>query len=95
MYDQRYPSSGKSFRMKYLRGEQNTIADALSRFPLLGPQKLRTEGHAKALDVLLAAIARSTVSVSRLWFNAGKDTDYLLPAKTQLPIWIRVISEAN
>ena len=72
--------SEMDFKMNYLKGEENEVADALSRFPLLGPRRLRTEGHARALNVLLAAITESNVNIDKIWFNAGKDTQFLLPS---------------
>ena len=70
------------YEMNYIKGEQNNVADALSRFPMLGPQKLRRSGLANALNVLLSTILQSDINTSKIWFNAQKDTRYLLPTYT-------------
>ena len=67
------------YKMNYLKGEQNVVADALSRFPMLGPQRLVRSGLANTLDILLATILRSKLDTSKIWFDAQKDTKFLLP----------------
>ena len=67
------------YEMNYFKGEQNEVADALSRFPMLGPQKLVRSGLANALDVLLSTILQSDLDTSKIWFDAQKDTKFLLP----------------
>jgi len=42
------------YKMHYIKGEENTIADALSRFPTLGPRQLQRTGMKPAIDGLLA-----------------------------------------
>ena len=67
------------YEMNYLKGEDNVIADGLSRFPMLGPQKLRRTGLSNALDVLLATLLTTKVDTSKIWFDARRDTKFLLP----------------
>lgn len=67
------------YEMNYIKGEDNVIADALSRFPMLGPQKLVRSGLANTLDILLATIFRSNLDTTKIWFDAQKDTKFLLP----------------
>ena len=67
------------YKMNYIKGEQNAVADALSRFPMLGPQKLVRSGLANTLDILLATIVHSRLDTTKIWFDAQKDTKFLLP----------------
>ena len=80
------------YEMNYIKGEQNNVADALSRFPMLGPQKLRRSGLANALNVLLSTILQSDINTSKIWFNAQKDTRYLLP---NIYDWCEARKKAN
>lgn len=67
------------YTMNYIKGEENEVADALSRFPMLGPQKLIRSGLANTLDVLFATILKSDIDTTKIWFDAQKDTRFLLP----------------
>ena len=67
------------YEMNYIKGEDNIIADGLSRFPMLGPQKLVRSGLANALDVLLATLLTEDLDTSKIWFDAKTDTKFLLP----------------
>lgn len=67
------------YEMNYLKGEDNITADALSRFPMLGPQKLRRNGLANAIDVLLATLLTTNIDTTKVWFDARKDTKFLVP----------------
>ena len=62
------------YEIYYIKGKDNIIADALSRFPMLGPRRLKQEGIQAALNTLLSALTGSNVDPSKLWFNAQKDT---------------------
>ena len=44
------------YEMHYIKGEDNFVADGLSRFPMLGPQKVRRAGLENMIHVLLSAI---------------------------------------
>ena len=45
------------YKMHYIKGKDNIVVDALSRFPLLGPNKTLTRtGLKEALNILLAAL---------------------------------------
>ena len=81
------------YDMYYLKGTQNVIADALSRFPLLGPRVLRKEGSENALNILLTAITnkKTVTKFERIWFTAGKDTKYLLP---KIQKWINAMHKS-
>ena len=80
------------YEMNYIKGEDNVIADALSRFPMLGPQKLVRSGLANTLDILLATIFRSKLDTTKIWFDAQKDTKFLLP---NLYDWCEARKKAN
>ena len=66
------------YKMHYIKGKDNVVADALSRFPMLGPKTLTRTGLKEALNVLLAALVDCPLDASNLWFDAGKDTKHLL-----------------
>ena len=66
------------FEMHYIKGPDNILADALSRFPMLGPRRLKQKGRKQALNILLAGLTDFDVNTDRIWFNAQKDTTYLL-----------------
>ena len=66
------------YEMNYIRGEDNKTADALSRFPLLGPARLHQHGTRKAVNILLAALVSSDANPHKLWFDTGKDTQHLV-----------------
>ena len=64
--------------MNYIKGELNKTADSLSRFPLLGPSRLRQQGTRKALNILLSAMVTSDANPRKVWFDMGKDTELLV-----------------
>ena len=66
------------YDMHYIKGEKNDPADMLSRFPLIGPNKLTGKGSKNALDILLAALVGTNVDPSRLWIYVGKETKFLI-----------------
>jgi len=66
------------YNMHYIKGPENKTADGLSRFPMLGPGKLRQKGVVEALDILLATLVDTDVDPARTWFNTGKDTPYMV-----------------
>jgi len=71
------------YNMHYIRGVDNVIADALSRFPMLGPRTLTRIGVKNSLSVLLSALIDTDLDVSKLWFDARKDTKHLLAEVTE------------
>ena len=66
------------YEMHYIKGEDNFVADGLSWFPMLGPQKVRRAGLENMIHVLLSAILKSKVDTTRIWFDARKDTKFLV-----------------
>ena len=61
------------YEMHYIKGEDNKIADSLSRFPMLGPSKLNGTGIREATNVLLSALTGTNVDTTKLRFHVGKD----------------------
>ena len=55
------------------------VADALSRYPMLGPKTLSLVGNEGALKSLLSVLkpALAMVDTKRFWFWAGNDTSVL------------------
>ena len=66
------------YEMHYIKGEDNIVADGLSRFPMIGPSSLKRQGMSEALEILLSALVGTDVNTDRLWFYAGKDTKHLV-----------------
>ena len=71
--------NGLDYEVRYKPGKQNIIADALSRYPMIGPRTLSRTGIAATLDRLLTSLPPLTEKTT-LWFWAARDTDALLPA---------------
>ena len=66
------------YNMHYIKGPENVVADALSRYPMLGPRTLTRTGLKRSLDVLLAALVDTyPLNATRVWLDAGKDTVFL------------------
>ena len=66
------------YNMHYIKGKDNIVADALSRFPMLGPGSLMRTGLSRALDTLLAALVNTDIDTTKLWFDARKDTQHVV-----------------
>jgi len=66
------------YEMNYIKGHENIVADGLSRFPMLGPSKLRRSGLAEAVEILMSALTGSSVDTENIWFYTGKDTEHLV-----------------
>jgi hypothetical protein len=66
------------YNMHYIKGKDNVVADALSRFPMLGPKTLVREGLKRTLHLLLAALVESKIDTTKIWFDARKDTRHLV-----------------
>ena len=66
------------YEMHYIKGEDNKIADSLSRFPMLGPSKLNRTGIREATNVLLSALTGTNIDTDKLWFHVGKDTKHVV-----------------
>ena len=66
------------YEMHCIKGEDNKIADSLSRFPILGPSKLNWTGIREATNVLLPALTGTNINTDKLWFHVGKDTKHVV-----------------
>jgi len=56
-------------------GKKLVEADAVSRFPCLGPKLLAPDGVKKAFDILLAALPDRWKESGRVWVFAQKETE--------------------
>ena len=66
------------YNMHYIKGKDNVVADALSRFPMLGIKTLTREGLKEKLNILLAALVSTGADITKVWFDARKDTRHLI-----------------
>ena len=62
------------FRIEYIPGNENTLADAFSRFPLVGPLVLLTKGLLETFRVMLEVLPDSYRHIDHLWIHAAKFT---------------------
>ena len=73
------------FVIRYKKGSENTVADAYSRLPLLGPDLLSPAGTAIALDDLLDHVADSPLRQARtVWVHM---TEYVEEAYRVVQLW--------
>ena len=54
-------------------------ADGLSRYPMLGPLQLRSQGLRTALVDFLAMLTDTPNNLRNIWFHAQKDSEVLKP----------------
>ena len=68
---------GMRYEVRYLPGEVNIEADALSRYPMLGPRVLTRVGLDHAVDCLLDNLPDDLRGddAGNMWVWAGRDTD--------------------
>jgi len=59
------------YNVEYMPGPLNVIADACSRYPMLGPKQLVTEGLEFALEQLLAALPEDAKNIDNVWAYAA------------------------
>ena len=58
----------------YRPGKQLVEADAVSRYPCLGPRIMSDEGKMAALKTLFGALPKQWDLGGRTWIHTGKDT---------------------
>ena len=71
---------GVLYDIDYLPGPKNPIADALSRYPMIGPRRMARGGIENSLKLMFAALPQEQRKAKKIWFRAGADTTSLLPA---------------
>ena len=71
------------YTIEYRPGKLLVEADAVSRYPCLGPRRLNDEGKREALATLPEALPKAWKPQGRLWINAGKDTQLAREAMAQ------------
>ncbi len=81
--------SSINYTLEYRKGSDHVYADALSRFPCLGPLKLSHQGMEEAFKVLLNSVGIAWDVPGRVWVHAGKFTqqarDLVLSWRDKLP----------
>jgi hypothetical protein len=69
--------SSLDYTIEYRQGSKLVEADAVSRFPCLGPRELSPDGVKEAFNVLLAALPEEWTSEKRVWVHAQKETEII------------------
>ena len=62
------------YEVEYYPGEKNIYADALSRPPMLGPNRLARVGAEAALELLLKTLPATYQGIQSIWVWGGADT---------------------
>ena len=62
------------YELKYRPGSQLVEADAVSRYPCLGPKTLSTGGMKEAVETVLRVLPKTWDVQGRIWVNTGKTT---------------------
>ena len=65
------------YTITYREGRKLVEADAVSRFPCLGPKTLAPDGVKEAFNVLLASLPDTWTSEGRVWVFAQKETELI------------------
>ena len=65
------------YTIKYRKGSELVEADAVSRFPCLGPKLLAPDGVKEAFNILLASLPNNWRDEGRIWVNAQKETELI------------------
>ena len=66
--------SSLDYTLTYRQGSKLVEADAVSRFPCIGPKTLATDGVKLAFDVLLATLPTVWTNRGRIWVYAQSET---------------------
>ena len=69
--------SSLDYNIEYRKGSKLVEADAVSRFPCLGPRKLSPDGVKEAFNLLLASLPNNWSSKGRVWVHAQKETEII------------------
>ena len=67
------------FVIEWKEGKSMHGSDGLSRYPMLGPLQLRSQGLRTALVDLLATLTDTPNNLRNIWFHAQKDSEVLKP----------------
>ena len=69
--------SSLDYTLEYRQGSKLVEADAVSRFPCLGPRELSPDGVKESFNVLLAVLPDKWTSKGRIWVHAQKETEII------------------
>ena len=69
--------SSLDYTIEYRKGTKLVEADAVSRFPCLGPRELSPDGVKEAFNILLAALPNKWTTKGRVWVHAQKETEII------------------
>ena len=65
------------YTITYRKGSKLVEADAVSRFPCLGPRILAPDGVKEAFSLLLSSLPKAWEPRGRIWVNAQKETELI------------------
>ena len=69
--------SALDYNIVYRKGSKLVEADAVSRFPCLGPKTLAPDGMKEAFEVLLTSLPNTWQYPGRIWVYAQKETELI------------------
>ena len=69
--------SSLDYTLTYRPGGKLVEADAVSRFPCIGPKTLATDGVIEAYNILLDALPRDWTTKGKVWVYAQSETDLI------------------
>ena len=69
--------SSLDYTIEYRQGSKLVEADAISRFPCLGPRELSPDGVKEAFNILLVSLPNQWSSKGRVWVFAQKETEII------------------
>ncbi|MCP4456460.1 MAG: hypothetical protein GY816_00290, partial [Cytophagales bacterium] len=78
------------YTLTYRKGINLVEADAVSRFPCLGPKILAPDGMREAFDILIAALPMGWKPKGTIWVNALKETEFM---KQMIMQWVSLFKD--
>ena len=69
--------SSLDYTITYRQGSKLVEADAVSRFPCIGPKTLATDGVIKSFDILLSSLPLQWTSDGKIWVYAQSETEII------------------
>ena len=84
--------SSLDYTITYRPGGKLVEADAVSRFPCIGPKTLATDGVIEAFNILLDALPRDWTTKGKVWVYAQSETAIIQQEVRQ---WMSILPKTN